>query len=75
MCQTESFSQYLRNKDRMSLNKALHFFGIILVFAIGAGVGGVLSNVFHARTIWTSVLLLMAVTVMMIKEQTNSYME
>ena len=72
---TESFSQYLRNKDRMSLNKALHFFGIILVFAIGAGVGGVLSNVFHARTIWTSVLLLMAVTVMMIKEQTNSYME
>lgn len=65
---TEGLSHYLRNKDRSSLNKALHFFGIILVFAIGAGVGGVLSNVLYTRTIWTSVILLAAVTVMMIKE-------
>lgn len=41
---TESLSHYLRNKDRQSLNKALHFFGIILIFAVGAGTGGVLSG-------------------------------
>jgi uncharacterized membrane protein YoaK (UPF0700 family) len=65
---TESLSQYLRNRDRASLNKALHFFGIILIFAIGAGAGGVLSNVLYVRTIWISLLLLAAVTVMMIKD-------
>jgi uncharacterized membrane protein YoaK (UPF0700 family) len=65
---TESLSQHLRNRDRASLNKALHFFGIILIFAIGAGAGGVLSNVLYVRTIWISLLLLAAVTVMMIKD-------
>lgn len=65
---TESLSRFLRNKDRASLNKALHFFGIILIFAIGAGVGGILSNVFHSKTIWISTLLLAGVAVMMIKE-------
>ena len=65
---TESLSRFLRNKDRASLNKALHFFGIILIFAIGAGVGGILSNVLHAKTIWISMLLLTGVAVMMIKE-------
>ena len=65
---TESLSRFLRNKDRASLNKALHFFGIILIFAIGAGVGGILSNVFHVKTIWISMLLLTGVAVMMIKE-------
>ena len=61
-------SGFLRNKDRASLNKALHFFGIIVIFAIGAGVGGILSNVLHAKTIWISMLLLTGVAVMMIKE-------
>jgi uncharacterized membrane protein YoaK (UPF0700 family) len=65
---TESLSRFLRNKDRASLNKALHFFGIIVIFAIGAGVGGILSNVLHAKTIWISMLLLTGVAVMMIKE-------
>ncbi|MDD5987738.1 MAG: YoaK family protein [Eubacteriales bacterium] len=65
---TESLSRFLRNKDRASLNKALHFFGIILIFAIGAGVGGILSNVLHAKTIWISMFLLTGVAVMMIKE-------
>lgn len=65
---TESLSQFLRNKDRASLTKALHFFGIILFFAIGAGAGGILSNVLYTKTIWISMILLLAVTVMMIKE-------
>ena len=55
---TESLSVYLRDKDSDSLYKAMHFFGIIIVFAIGAGVGGVLSLHFGAGTIWISVILL-----------------
>ncbi len=65
---TESLSRYLRNRDKESLNKALHFFGIILIFAIGAGVGGVLSQVLTTKTIWLSLLLLAVVTLMMTRE-------
>lgn len=65
---TESLSQYLRSGDQGALHKSLHFFGIILVFAVGAGMGGVLSGVFGIRTIWISVALLFAVAVMMREE-------
>ena len=62
---TESFSHYLRSGDRESLHKAMHLFGIILIFAIGAGTGGILSGVLGIQTIWLSVLILLGVTVMM----------
>ena len=65
---TESFSHYIRNKDNASLNKALHFFGIIVVFAIGAGIGGIISGVLYTKTIWISPILLTVVSIMMIKE-------
>ncbi|MBR2779545.1 MAG: DUF1275 domain-containing protein [Firmicutes bacterium] len=65
---TVSLSHYLRTKDRQSLNKALHFFGIIFVFAVGAGVGGVLSGVWYIRTIWISPVLLAGVAALMIRE-------
>ncbi|MBQ6569497.1 MAG: DUF1275 domain-containing protein [Clostridia bacterium] len=66
---TESLSQYLRTKEKSSLYKALHFFGIILIFAVGAGVGGVLSSVLAVHTIWISAVLLLLVLIMMNKEQ------
>lgn len=65
---TESLSQYLRTKDREALRRALHFFGIILIFAIGAGLGGILSGVLGIYTIWISVAILLVVTLMMAKE-------
>ena len=65
---TESLSRYLRTRDKQLLYKALHFFGIILIFAIGAGVGGVLSSLFGIKTIWISPLLLLTVIIMMAKE-------
>lgn len=66
---TESLSRYFREKDRGALKKALNFFGIIIVFAIGAGVGGILSKVLHTGTIWISLALLACVAVMMIKKE------
>ena len=65
---TESLSQYLRTKDREALRRALHFFGIILIFALGAGLGGILSGTLGIRTIWISVAILLAVTAIMFKE-------
>lgn len=66
---TESFSRYLHTKNREDLRKTLYFFGIILIFAVGAGLGGMLSGAFGIRTIWISVAILLIVTLMMRKEQ------
>ena len=68
---TESFSQYLREKNRDALFKSLHFFGIILFFAVGAGFGGVVSSMLGIRTIWISVAMLLLSAVMMIQKKTN----
>jgi len=65
---TESLSQYLRNRDRESLKKACHFFGIILIFALGAGAGGVLSAIWGGKTILISPMLLIIVAALMMKE-------
>ena len=48
--------------------KALHFFGIILIFAIGAGIGGVLSIRLGIGTIWISPAILFVVALMMVRE-------
>lgn len=66
---TESLSQYLRSGNREALHKALHFFGIILIFAVGAGTGGILSGMFGIKTIWISAAILFAVTIIMMKKE------
>lgn len=65
---TESFAQYLHSRKPADLRKALYLFGIIAVFAVGAGLGGVLSGMFGIRTIWISVAVLLAVALLMRKE-------
>ena len=66
---TESLSQYFRSSDKAAMHKALSLFGIILIFAVGAGAGGMLSGMFGIRTIWISVVILFTVTLIMIKEE------
>ena len=58
----------LNDKDKNSLFKALHFFGIIIIFALGAGVGGIISSHYGLETIWLSVILLVIAALMMTKE-------
>ncbi len=65
---TESLSRYLRTREAAAGRQALHLFGIILIFALGAGTGGVLSGLWQTRTIWVSSVLLTAVLVMMVRE-------
>ena len=66
---TESLSIYLREKKPEILKKALHYYGIILVFAIGAGIGGILSLYIGIKAIWVSSILLAAVFIMMFVEK------
>ena len=64
---TESLSEYLRDRNQTALSKAINYYGIILIFAAGAGVGGVLSKTIGNKTIWISVVLLLIDCLMMIR--------
>lgn len=65
---TESLSIYLRDRNTGALKKAAHYYGIILIFAIGAGIGGICSINIGLSAIWVSSVLLAIVCAMMIKE-------
>lgn len=65
---TESFSVFLRNRQKGALIKALHYYGIIFIFAIGAGIGGVVSKALGYKSILISSAVLVIAFVMMIKE-------
>ena len=65
---TESLSVYLRNHEKGALKKAMHYYGIIIVFAIGAGIGGILSINIGYRCILISSMLLLLAFFMMRKE-------
>ena len=65
---TESLSIYLRDRNIGALKKTAHYYGIILIFAIGAGVGGVCSMHIGIRAIWASSVLLAIACAMMVRE-------
>ena len=48
----ESLCAYLRSHDREALTKSLTYFGVISVFAAGAGIGSVLSTAIGHGIIW-----------------------
>ncbi len=51
---TDALSIYLREKKPDYLKQALYYYGIIFLFAIGAGIGGNLSARFGISMIWIS---------------------
>lgn len=56
---TAAFSVFLRERKKEQLIQAMHYFGIILFFALGAGIGGNLSRIFGIKMIWTSCVILL----------------
>lgn len=69
---TEYLCKYHITKDKEFLKKSGHYYYIILVFAIGAAVGAVISESFGDRAIWGSAALLTIGFIMMfLKEDTK----
>ena len=54
----DAFCGYLETRDRRALRRAGRYFAVILFFALGAGLGGVLSARLGAGAIWASCVLL-----------------
>ena len=72
---TASLSMYLRERKTGLLKQALYYFGIILFFAIGAGLGGVISIEIGYRAIWVSGGLLLISTLLMFLEKFRGKLE
>ena len=62
-------SVYLRDHQKGALKKAAHYYGIILIFALGAGFGGICSLHWGMKAIWVSSALLLGTFLMMVKER------
>ena len=66
----ESLCAWFRSRDRETLVRALTYFGVIGVFAVGAGLGSVLSTMTGQGTIWVCCgLLSVSFGMMFIHEQ------
>ena len=65
---TESLSVFIREHQLGALETAMHYYGIIIIFAIGAGAGGICSKIIGIKSIWISCILLLGACLMMIKE-------
>ena len=66
---TESFSKYLRTRDMTQIVDSLYYFGIILIFAIGAGLGGIISDIIGYKSILISSLILLIANLTMIQKK------
>ena len=65
---TEALSVYIREHNREQIRKFAYYFSIIFLFAIGAGMGGILSLRFGIHTIWITNLFLFTVFLLMMRE-------
>lgn len=66
---TESFSAYMHEKKKENLHKAILYYGVILFFALGAALGGLISHSLGYKSILVSAFLLLAACAMMHKEK------
>ena len=66
---TEAFTSYLHTHDTEKFKKALYYFGIILFFGLGAGIGGNLSIRYGFHIIWVSSGLLLISFLLMFVEK------
>lgn len=55
---TEALCAYFRVRNKEILRKALTYFGVILVFGVGAGLGSILTVALGNRAIWLCCMLL-----------------
>ncbi len=66
---TEMLYRYRHTKEKGCLEKCLRYYGVILVFGIGAALGSLMTSLFKERTIWISCgFLFVCFCIMFMKE-------
>lgn len=70
---TAALSAYMRDRRPEQIRQAMYYFGIILFFAVGAGIGGNLSMRLGFKAIWfSSAVLAVSFLLMFIEEKEKS---
>ena len=64
-----ALSAFMRNHKKQQLEQVGHYFGVIFLFAVGAGIGGNLSIHYGVPVIWGSCILLLISFCLMFAEQ------
>ena len=72
---TAALSGYFREKKPKQMEQAMYYFGIIFMFALGAGIGGNLSIHFGTRMIWVSCVFLTISFLLMFVEKYKHFHE
>ena len=65
----EALCSYQQNHNEQMLYKSFHYFGIIFLFALGAGIGSRFIPILGMHTIWISCLLLIVGFIAMFKQE------
>ena len=65
----EALCSYQQNHNKQMLYKSFHYFGIIFLFAVGAGIGSRFIPILGMHTIWISSLLLIFGFIVMFKQE------
>lgn len=69
----EALCSYQQSHNKQTLYKSFHYFGIIFLFALGAGLGSAFISPLEMHTIWISCLLLfISFSVMFIQEESQT---
>ncbi len=67
---TEMLYKYRHSRDKSILEKCMRYYGVIAIFALGATMGSILSELFGEKTIWMSCgLLFISFMIMFVHEQ------
>lgn len=66
---TEALCAYFHTRDKAILYKALTYFAVILVFALGAGLGSLITKLTDDKSIWICCVLLLISFIMMFKSE------
>ncbi len=70
----DALCDYTQTRDIHTLYKSFHYFGVILLFAFGAGVGSNLIPLLGIHAIWIScALLLISFVIMFIQEEEQEH--
>ena len=73
---TEALCAYFHTRDKEILHKALTYFGVVLLFALGAGVGSIATLHWGAGTIWLSCgLLTVSFLIMFVHDEEQKFGE
>ena len=68
----DALCAYWDTRDRTALRRSGRYFAVILIFALGAGLGGAVSQLWGRRAIWASCLLLAVSFLLMFRRESRA---